>query len=133
VKIFKGPYKASRLYDTSMRRRHAMRTRIRITAHDGTIAFGPGKAELLEAIQRTGSIRAAAADRGMSYMRAWSLVRTMNGAFRSPLVEKVRGGSQQGGARLTSRGRRVLQLYLKMTKEAASAAARTWKELQKHL
>jgi len=110
-----------------------MRPRIRITADDGTIAFGPGKAELLEAIQQTGSIRAAAQDRGMSYMRAWSLVRTMNAAFRSPLVEKVRGGPQQGGARLTKRGETVLRLYKQMAKEAESAAARTWKALQKHL
>jgi len=110
-----------------------MRPRIRITADDGTIAFGPGKAELLEAIHRRGSIRAAAEDRGMSYMRAWSLVRTMNAAFRSPLVEKVRGGSDQGGARLTERGEAVLQLYKRMAKEAERAAACTWKELQKHL
>jgi molybdate transport system regulatory protein len=110
-----------------------MRPRIRVTADDGTIAFGPGKAELLEAIQKTGSIRAAADDRGMSYMRAWSLVRTMNAAFRSPLVEKVRGGPEQGGARLTKRGETVLRLYKRMAKEAESAAARTWKELRKHL
>jgi molybdate transport system regulatory protein len=110
-----------------------MRPRIRITADDGTIAFGPGKAELLEAIQRTGSIRAAAEDRGMSYMRAWSLVRTMNAAFRSPLVEKVRGGPEQGGARLTKRGEQVLALYKRMAKEAESAAGRAWKEFRKHL
>ena len=110
-----------------------MRTRIRITAGDGTIAFGPGKADLLEAIQRTGSIRAAASTLGMSYMRAWSLVRTMNVAFRSPLVEKVRGGSKQGGARLTARGKKVLELYQEMTTKAESAALRAWKELQKHL
>jgi molybdate transport system regulatory protein len=110
-----------------------MRPRIRITADDGTIAFGPGKAELLEAIQETGSIRAAAQDQGMSYMRAWSLVRTMNAAFRSPLVEKVRGGPEQGGARLTKRGETVLRLYKQMAKEAESAAVRTWKALQKHL
>ena len=110
-----------------------MRPRIRVTAPDGTIVIGPGKAELLEAIQRTGSIRAAANDRGMSYMRAWTLVRIMNAAFRSPLVEKVRGGPKQGGARLTKRGRTVLELYKQMSKEAESAVARIWKALQKHL
>jgi molybdate transport system regulatory protein len=115
-----------------MRHKHAIRSRIRITDDDGVIAIGPGKADLLDAIRRTGSIRAAAADRGMSYMRAWSLIRTMNSGFRSPLVEKVRGGANHGGARLTKRGETVLELYRRMSKEAEKAVSKTWKELQKH-
>ena len=42
------------------------------------IAMGPGKADLLEAIEREGSISAAARALGMSYRRAWLLVETMN-------------------------------------------------------
>ncbi len=38
------------------------------------IAFGPGKAELLEEIRRTGSISQAAKSMNMSYRRAWQLV-----------------------------------------------------------
>ncbi|MGH8717510.1 MAG: winged helix-turn-helix domain-containing protein, partial [Burkholderiales bacterium] len=37
-------------------------------------AMGPGKADLLEAIERHGSISAAAREMGMSYRRAWMLV-----------------------------------------------------------
>ena len=39
------------------------------------IAIGPGKADLLEAIQETGSISAAGRKLNMSYRRAWLLVR----------------------------------------------------------
>ena len=85
--------------------RYELRPRIRIVDGDGTIVLGPGKADLLDAIARTGSIRAAAAELGMSYMRAWTLVKTMNAAFRAPLVEKERGGAAQGGAQLTPRER----------------------------
>ena len=46
------------------------------------IAIGPGKAELLRLIEEMGSISAAAREMGMSYRRAWTLVETMNGAFR---------------------------------------------------
>lgn len=99
--------------------RYQARPRIRVTRSDGTIVMGPGKADLLEAIARTGSIRAAAAALGMSYMRAWTLIRTMNAAFRSPLVEKVRGGSEKGGAVLTARGEKVLRLYREMEKRAS--------------
>ena len=111
----------------------SVRPRIRIVSDDGTIVLGPGKADLLAAIARTGSIRAAAGELDMSYMRAWTLIRTMNGVFRSPLVEKVRGGSDQGGARLTPRGEAVLAIYQRMEKEAKSAVSASWKELKRHL
>jgi molybdate transport system regulatory protein len=108
--------------------------RIRIVdREDSTIALGPGKADLLEAIDRNGSIRAAAEALEMSYMRAWTLVRTMNAAFASPLVEKTRGGTQQGGARLTPRGRDVLAAYRAMEKTAARAIAAEWRKLRRHL
>lgn len=42
------------------------------------IAMGPGKADLLDAIQETGSITAAAKRFGISCRRAWVLVDTMN-------------------------------------------------------
>ncbi|HEY0370582.1 MAG TPA: LysR family transcriptional regulator [Thermoanaerobaculia bacterium] len=101
--------------------RASVRPRIRVTLDDGTILLGPGKADLLDAIAQTGSIRAAAESLEMSYMRAWSLVKTMNAGFRSPLVEKVRGGAEQGGARLTERGERVLALYRRMERRAVKA------------
>ena len=100
-----------------------------MVAEDGTIALGPGKASVLDAIARTGSIRAAASELRMSYMRAWTLVRTMNAAFRSPLVEKLRGGQDQGGARLTDRGRAVLELYQRMEQEASRAVTAPWKRI----
>lgn len=87
------------------------------------IALGPGKAELLEAIAREGSIRAAATALGMSYMRAWSLVRVMNSAFRSPLVRSVRGGTGHGGAVVTPLGKRVAALYREMEVAALEAVA----------
>ena len=49
------------------------------------IALGPGKARLLELADDTGSIAKAARQMGMSYMRAWTLIRTMNRCFRTPL------------------------------------------------
>lgn len=95
--------------------------------------MGPGKADLLEAIATSGSIRAAAEELGMSYMRAWTLVKTMNAAFRSALVEKERGGSEQGGAALTERGRRVLELYREMEKTATRAIREEWQKLRREL
>ena len=78
------------------------------------IAIGPGKAKLLRLIEETGSIAAAAREMGMSYRRAWTLVETMNGAFRQPVVEAATGGSGGGGARVTDFGREALDRYQAM-------------------
>jgi molybdate transport system regulatory protein len=78
------------------------------------IAIGPGKAALLEAIAETGSIAAAGRRMGMSYRRAWVLVKTMNACFREPLIDATKGGAQGGGARLTPSGRVVLERYRAM-------------------
>ncbi|MDP2247916.1 MAG: winged helix-turn-helix domain-containing protein [Nitrosomonadales bacterium] len=74
-------------------------------------AFGPGKADLLEAIGDTGSISAAARQMGMSYKRAWDLVDTMNKSFREPLVLTATGGSHGGGAQMSEFGVEVLRRY----------------------
>lgn len=113
--------------------RSTVHPRIRILRDDDTIVLGPGKADLLDAIARTGSIRAAAEELEMSYMRAWTLVRTMNAAFRSPLVEKVRGGAGQGGARLTKRGERVLRLYRQMEAKSLRAITALWKKMREEM
>jgi ABC-type tungstate transport system substrate-binding protein len=57
--------------------------RIRISL-GSSIAIGPGKAALLQAISETGSIAAAGRQMGMSYRRAWLLAKTMNACFRFP-------------------------------------------------
>jgi molybdate transport system regulatory protein len=98
------------------------RPRLRILL-GATIALGPGKAELLEAIGRSGSISAAARAMGMSYRRAWQLVETMNRSFRAPLVAAAPGGRGGGGARVTEAGRDVLARYRAM-EETASASIR---------
>ena len=83
--------------------------------------MGPGKAELLRLIQRTGSISAAARAMDMSYRRAWVLVDTMNRCFRTPLVEATTGGQRGGGAQVTTLGREVLRRYVAMEARAAKS------------
>ncbi|MGB7541194.1 MAG: LysR family transcriptional regulator [Burkholderiales bacterium] len=87
------------------------------------VAIGPGKADLLQAIARTGSISAAAREMGMSYRRAWLLVDALNAAFKRPLVETATGGRRGGGARVTELGEEVLRRYRAMESRAARSVA----------
>jgi len=112
--------------------RFILRPRLRVEKGN-EIALGPGKIELLEHIALTGSIAEAAAQMEMSYMRAWTLVKTMEACFRRPLVEAHRGGSSQGGARLTDVGRKALSLYRRMHRDCQKATKPAWRELRKLL
>ena len=85
--------------------------------------LGPGKAELLERIDRCGSIAAAGRAMGMSYKRAWDLVGTLNAMFAEPLVDSTRGGPGGGGAVLTHAGRAVLDHYRALEADVARAGA----------
>jgi len=112
--------------------RPELRPRFRITC--GTkIAFGPGKADLLEKVAQTGSIGAAAARMGMSYVRAWSLIQEMNKCFKQPMIESVRGGHERGGAALTPTGRRVLTLYRQLETDSLRTVRKDWQTLRKLL
>lgn len=107
--------------------------RFRIVLKPG-FALGPGKADLLEAIDRSSSLTAAAAGFGMSYKRSWMLVREMNAAFAGPLVVTEKGGSGGGGAaRLTPLGRKVLARYRAMQEDAEKAVAAGVADLKRHL
>lgn len=85
-------------------------------------AFGPGRADLLEAIDREGSISAAGRALGMSYRYTWLLVDSMNRCFAARLVETAAGGRRGGGAQLTEGGRHVLAAYRALEADVAEAA-----------
>ena len=95
------------------------------------IAFGPGKAELLRLVAEAGSIGEAAKRMDMSYMRAWSLIKTMNTCFKQPVIETVRGGNERGGAKLTVTGHRALESYRQMEQAGRKAAQADWRKLQR--
>ena len=87
------------------------------------IAMGPGKADLLDAIGRTGSISAAGRELGMSYRRAWLLVDAMNRCFEAPLVEARPGGGKTAGAKLTDEGKAALAAYRELSAQVERGTA----------
>jgi len=112
---------------------HPEGLRFRVVLKPG-FALGPGKADLLQAIDETASLRAAAARFDMSYKRGWTLVQQMNAAFAEPLVATEKGGpGGGGGARLTALGRHVLDRYRRMEADAEAAVAAGINDLRKHL
>jgi molybdate transport system regulatory protein len=85
-------------------------------------AIGPGKADLLEAIDREGSISAAGRALGMSYRRTWLLVDSMNRCWVDRVVETTPGGGRGNGARVTATGRQILAAYRTLERSMLTAA-----------
>lgn len=93
---------------------------LRIDLPQGRI--GPGKIELLEAIDREGSISAAGRALGMSYKRAWDLVDELKKLLGTAAVEASPGGYRGGGAMLTDAGRNLVADYRAIERAAQRAA-----------
>ncbi|HPF47963.1 MAG TPA: winged helix-turn-helix domain-containing protein [Emcibacteraceae bacterium] len=106
--------------------------KIRILSGD-ELAMGPGKADLLDQISKTGSIAAAGRAMNMSYKRAWDLVETMNKCFKTPLVEKSKGGATKGGAIVTPFGTEILKQYRSIQNKALNAIKNDAEDFQKFL
>jgi molybdate transport system regulatory protein len=98
---------------------------------DSGARIGPGKAALLESVRDTGSISAAARSMGMDYKRAWTLIDSLNSAFKKPVVERTTGGSGGGGATLTPFGTDMLARYRRLEQAAAKAGEADLKALER--
>jgi molybdate transport system regulatory protein len=109
-----------------------VKPRLRICRSEN-VALGPGKVELLSFVGETGSIGEAAKRMDMSYMRAWTLIQTMNECFKEPVILTVRGGKSGGGAELTDTGRRALEIYRRMEAASRQAAGASWDEFRELL
>jgi len=108
------------LSTTGMKTRVQFRLRI---YRDDSIAIGPGKIAVLEAVAETGSISAAARQLGMSYRRAWMLIDEMKHALSSPAVNTAAGGSRGGGTALTPVGEEIVKHYRAIENAARLATA----------
>jgi len=89
-----------------------------------TVALGPGKVALLEAVREHGSISAAARSLEMSYRRAWLLIDELNRSLKSPATVSEQGGQSGGGCVLTPVGEEIIRLYRDVEAQARHACAR---------
>jgi molybdate transport system regulatory protein len=92
---------------------------------DGEFLLGPRYVQLLEGIERTGTIREGCQATRMSYRTCLSRIRRMEAAVGAPLVVTHRGGTARGSASLTPLARRLVRIYREWREvlEQASNAA----------
>jgi molybdate transport system regulatory protein len=85
--------------------------------------MGPGKLELLQKIDRYGSISAASRAMGINFRQAWTLIDQLNHAFKEPVVVASHGGQRGGGAVVTEFGKRIVEHYTAIIADARIKAS----------
>ena len=73
--------------------------------------YGPGVEQLLKAVEKHRSLRAAAASMSMAYSKAWSIIRAAEQGFGCKLLHSTIGGAGGGGAVLTDEARQIMDAY----------------------
>ncbi|WP_127471576.1 TOBE domain-containing protein [Thiomicrorhabdus aquaedulcis] len=83
--------------------------------HLGTGDISPRRLHLLQAIEATGSMAAAARQVGMTYKAAWDAVEIMNNLAGVILVNRQHGGKGGGGATLTGTGMQIVTMHERLS------------------
>jgi len=78
---------------------------------NGERFFGPGPVELLEKIEKTGSINQAARQMQMSYKKAWEIINALNTNAGHPYVVTQTGGASGGGSTITEEAKAMIAWY----------------------
>lgn len=89
-----------------------LKSRHWIVNEKGKIIIGEGRREILENIERTGSINQTAKIMKMSYKAVWSKIKATEAAVEMRIVDTNR----KQGSHLTAEGKKLLEDYIKMQK-----------------
>lgn len=106
-----------------------MRVAFKIWLDNDGKAFGEGPYRLLKGIEKTGSLRQAAAEQRMSYRKAWIVIKHVEEKLGVTFLERKVGGVSGGGSALTSSGKSFMKQYERFRTEADKALERIY---QKH-
>ncbi len=85
--------------------------------------FGEGSAQLFRLIRETGSINASAKIMGISFRRAWGMVKDVEDTLGITLLEKKRGGIGGGMTSLNPAALELLERYEAILKKFISVTA----------
>ena len=98
---------------------------------EGEGFFGPGRVELLQKIEQTGSINKAAKEMGMSYKKAWEITNELNTQASKPLVITQAGGEKGGGSIITEEAKSLIAYHQQLRKRFLAFLEKETKNLSK--
>lgn len=105
-----GP-KGSKYYDIFLK------FKVWLENTEGESILGNGKFELIDYIDQLGSLKAAADKLGISYRKAWGMIREAEEKLGFCLTDKRRGGQHGGNSVLTAEGKILIEAYKELLQE----------------
>jgi len=95
---------------------------------DGVVVLSAWRVVLLETIEATGSISAAAEKLNIPYRRAWEKVQEIEEGLGAKVVATAVGGKGGGGAHLTAAGRKAIEQFHRFSKRFDAEVAQRYRE-----
>lgn len=86
-----------------------VRSKVWIEDADGKVIFGLGRYKMLDAVQRLGSLKAAAKELKMSYRAIWCRIKATEERMNTPLLVRDSSGSM-----LTARAKNLMERYRRL-------------------
>ncbi len=96
-----------------------------IVDEDGRIIIGEGRSEILENIEKTGSINLTAKIMKMSYKGVWSKIK----ATESTMKVKIVQSNRKQGSTLTKEGKELLKNYKVLQEKCLKSDDRIFKSI----
>ncbi len=90
--------------------------------------FGDGPYELLTNVEKLGSLHKACVKMGMSYSKAWKLIRTIEQRLGFLVLDREVGGRFGGGSKITPQIKELMACYARFRDEAKKAVERIYRE-----
>ena len=97
-------------------------TKLYVTGSDGKKYMGIGVLWLLEEIDKSKSLRSASINMGLSYSKAYGMLKRLEEEVGKPFVERKIGGATREGLELTPFARSYMEIYREFQTSAKKAA-----------
>lgn len=108
-----------------------IRSKVWIEDQDGNVVFGLGRIKILEAVDRLGSLHAAAKELKMGYRAIWGRIRATEERLGELLLVRTIGGSSGGGSQLTPFARMLLDQFEELHREIRRHSDRQFQQRSK--
>ena len=106
-----------------------LRPEIRISLSGKRTFFDRESVALLKQIDLCGNVREACEKNGISYSKAWGVIRSAEEGLGGKIVDRRAGGKDGGGASITERGQKLCELYEQYEESLRSYAESQYKSI----
>lgn len=110
-----------------------LKTKLYLVDEEGAKFMGIGVLWLLQQIKIHKSLRKGAAELGISYSKAFAMVRNLESSLGVAMLDRKKGGANRDGATLTPFGEKFIELYDSFEQEAKATLEQPYKGFRQKL